>query len=89
MKSLLNRLDKETFIFDLLKPVETIESLGNYSFTQIDSVTVEVELSKEQNLNELFTQFNQQNVEICSMKNKANRLEELFLALVEPTEATS
>ena len=89
MKSLLNRLDKETFIFDLLKPVETIESLGNYSFTQIDSVTVEVELSKEQNLNELFTQFNQQNIEICSMKNKANRLEELFLALVEPTEATS
>jgi len=89
MKSLLNRLDKETFIFDLLKPVEDIKSLGSYSFKQIDALTVEVELAKEQNLNQLFRVFSEQNIEICSMKNKANRLEELFLALVEPTEATS
>jgi ABC-2 type transport system ATP-binding protein len=89
MKSLLNRLDKETFIFDLLNPIEDIKSLGSYSFKQIDNRTVEVELAKEQNLNQLFRVFSEQNIEICSMKNKANRLEELFLALVEPTEANS
>ncbi len=86
MKSLLNRLDKETFIFDLQHPVEHVDSLGEYSFKQLDNITIEVELAKEQNLNQLFDLFSQQNIEVCSMKNKANRLEELFLALVEPTE---
>lgn len=88
MKALLNRLDRETFIFDLQHPVAKVEQLGDYQFRQIDDVTIEVELSKEQNLNQLFTLFDQQNIDICSMKNKANRLEELFLALVEPTEVT-
>jgi len=89
MKSLLNRLDKETFIFDLLKPVKTIQTLGEYPFSQLDPVTVEVELNKEQSLNQLFRVFSEQGIEVASMKNKANRLEELFLALVEPTEVKS
>jgi ABC-2 type transport system ATP-binding protein len=89
MKSLLNRLDKETFIFDLLKPVETIQTLGEYPFSQLDPMTVEVELNKEQSLNQLFRVFSEQGIEVASMKNKANRLEELFLALVEPTEVKS
>jgi ABC-2 type transport system ATP-binding protein len=89
MKSLLNRLDKETFIFDLLKPVEVIKTLGEYPFNQLDPMTVEVELNKEQSLNQLFRVFSEQGIEVASMKNKANRLEELFLALVEPTEAKS
>jgi ABC-2 type transport system ATP-binding protein len=89
MKSLLNRLDKETFIFDLLKPVDAIQTLGEYPFSQLDPMTVEVELNKEQSLNQLFRLFSEQGIEVASMKNKANRLEELFLALVEPTEAKS
>jgi ABC-2 type transport system ATP-binding protein len=88
MKSLLNRLDKETFIFDLKQPVSSL-SLDGFSFTQIDEMTVEVELNREQPLNHLFELFTQQGIEICSMKNKANRLEELFLNLVEPSEVSN
>jgi ABC-2 type transport system ATP-binding protein len=88
MKSLLNRLDKETFIFDLKQPASSL-NLDGFSFTQIDEMTVEVELNREQPLNHLFELFTQQGIEICSMKNKANRLEELFLNLVEPSEVSN
>jgi len=88
MKSLLNRLDNETFVLYLTEPLSSDLILEGISFQQIDDTTIEVELNRNDGLNHLFSLLNQQNIEVCSMKNKANRLEELFLHLVEKSEAT-
>lgn len=88
MKSLLNRLDKQTFIFDLKAPLPSNIDLGDISYQQIDDTTLEVELSNNENLNTVFATLSRHDIEVSSMKNKANRLEELFLSLVEKSEAT-
>lgn len=89
MKTLLNRLDKETFILDLKYPLPEDIDLSELSVERIDDTTLEVELDRAESLNKLFSILTTQGIEVCSMKNKANRLEELFLSLVEPTEIAS
>jgi len=89
MKTLLNRLDKETFILDLKYPLPSDIDLNNLNFELIDDTTLEVELDREESLNALFALLSAQGIEVCSMKNKANRLEELFLSLVENTEISA
>ena len=88
MKSLLNRLDKETFILDIKSPLPKNFSLPNINYRPIDEYTLEVELKQGDGLNTLFSLLSQQGIEVCSLKNKANRLEELFLTLVEKSDAT-
>jgi ABC-2 type transport system ATP-binding protein len=89
MKSLLNRLDKEIFVLDLKAPLPVNFSLTGIQYQQIDQSTIEVELNRDDGLNALFATLSDNDIEVCSMKNKANRLEELFLTLVEKSEATS
>lgn len=86
MKSLLNRLDSEVFILDLTQPLNNELQLASTPFTLIDESTIEIELKREEGLNAVFAQLSQQGIEVRSMKNKANRLEELFLSLVEKPE---
>lgn len=88
MKSLLNRLDKETFILDLKSPLMSDFTLSGFNLHQLDNTTLEVELKRGEGLNNLFAALSLQGIEVSSMKNKANRLEELFLALVDKSEAT-
>ena len=84
MKELLAQLSIETFVFDLEQPVQTpLEMTGVTSVTQPDSQTLEVTLTEGESLNNVFEQLNQQGIEVSSMRNKANRLEELFMRLVE------
>lgn len=85
MKSLLNRLDKETFILDLKYPLPSDIDLNGLSYELVDETTLEVEIEQNESLNSLFTLLSTQGIEVSSMKNKANRLEELFLSLVETT----
>jgi len=85
MKSLLNRLDKEVFILDLKQPLPDNIDLSGLAIHQLDSKTLELELKRDDIINDIFTRLTQQGIEISSMKNKANRLEELFLALVDRT----
>jgi ABC-2 type transport system ATP-binding protein len=89
MKSLLNRVDKEVFVLDLKSPLTTPVDIADIHLTQIDTTTLEVELKRDQPLNDLFAKLSLQGIEVSSMKNKANRLEELFLSLVEKTQANS
>jgi ABC-2 type transport system ATP-binding protein len=88
MKSLLNRLDKETFILDLKSPLPADFTLSGFNLHRLDNTTLEVELKRGEGLNNLFAALSLQGIEVSSMKNKANRLEELFLALVDKSEAT-
>jgi ABC-2 type transport system ATP-binding protein len=87
IKHLLNQLDRETFIFDLAAPLTAAPTLQcGYPVQLIDPTTIEIEVRREQSMNVVFTEFTGQGIEVLSMRNKANRLEELFLDLVERGE---
>ncbi|MTI64201.1 ABC transporter ATP-binding protein [Methylophaga sp.] len=88
MKSLLNRLDKEAFILDLKYPLLN-NDLDGLDFERLDDTTIEVEISRGESLNSMFEILSRHGVEVVSMKNKANRLEELFLNLVETSEQSA
>ncbi|HGJ5898683.1 ABC transporter ATP-binding protein [Arsenophonus apicola] len=81
MKKLLNQLESETFIFDLA-PKSPIPTLEGYKFRLLDTSTLEVDVLRDQGLNGLFSQFSEQGIQITSMRNKVNRLEELFVGLM-------
>ena len=84
MKSLLTSLDMESFVFDLAQPYPAPITLTNVVKTkQPDPLTLEVTLKKGNSLNDVFAQLTAQNIQVASMRNKANRLEELFLGIVE------
>lgn len=80
MKSLLAKLDSEIIVLDL-SPTESQINIEGYDATKIDSQTLEVEVKREQGLNDLFIQLSQQNISVLSMRNKTNRLEELFVRM--------
>jgi ABC-2 type transport system ATP-binding protein len=87
MKSLLAKLDVETFVFDL-KPNSAPKALDNLSSRVIDDHTLEVDVNKSQTINAIFTELNKQGLEVLSMRNKSNRLEELFVSLVGSGQAS-
>ena len=83
MKSLLGTLDIETFVLDLREPLTEIPRVEGMQFKFRDDVTLEVSLPKQKSLNALFASLDKLGVIVVSMRNKANRLEELFLRLVD------
>ncbi len=82
MKNLLQQLNQETFILYLKDPVNHIPQIPNFKLNSVDDSTFEVDVTKGQSLNELFSVLSQHNISIVSMRNKVNRLEEMFLNLV-------
>lgn len=89
MSTLLRKLNTETFILNLREPVSSTPLLTGYKTTLTDSHTLEVELNKEQNLNEIFGALSAQGIGVVSMRNKSNRLEELFISMVERGSETN
>ncbi|MED5387313.1 MAG: ABC transporter ATP-binding protein [Pseudomonadota bacterium] len=83
MKSLLEKLQVETFILDLARPVTEAPTLEGFEVWLKDAKTLEVAVPKSRSLNTLFVALAEQDFEVMSMRNKANRLEELFVRLVE------
>ncbi len=81
MKALINKLDVETFILDLA-PGSQVESLENVEWRQDEHHSLEVEVHKKVGLSTVFEQLSKQNIQVLSMRNKSNRLEELFVRLV-------
>jgi len=81
MKSLLAQLDIETFVFDLVPSSQKVQLEGMVS-RQLDDHTLEVDLTKKQSLNQVFTQLSVQQIDVLSMRNKSNRLEALFVGLI-------
>ncbi|WP_033135009.1 ABC transporter ATP-binding protein [Aeromonas finlandensis] len=82
MKNLLGKLGRETFLLDLA-PGSAVPDVPQFNGRMPDERTLEVDLDKSQSLNSLFEQLSSQQVQVVSMRNKANRLEELFVSLVE------
>jgi len=89
MQTLLGRLDLETFVLNLRQPLPDLPEIPGYPLRRLDELTLEVDVAREQGINALFEQLSARGIEISSLRNKANRLEELFLQLVDKNEATA
>jgi ABC-2 type transport system ATP-binding protein len=83
MKSLLGTLEVETFILDIREPLSEAPLIEGMQLKLRDEVTLEVSLPKQKSINALFSSLDNAGVRVLSMRNKANRLEELFLGLVD------
>jgi len=83
MKALLKQLDRETFILDAREELAECPTLEGYPLTLVDGHSIEVDVTKGQSMNEIFIELSRQNIHVISMRNKANRLEELFFDMVE------
>jgi ABC-2 type transport system ATP-binding protein len=82
VKNLLQGLHKEVFVFDVATDLPQVLSLPNFVVHQIDARTFEIEVEKGQLLNEVFVCLSQQGINVVSMRNKANRLEEMFVSMI-------
>lgn len=86
MKALLAKLNKETFVLDVAAVPATLQ-LDGFHWRAPDAHSLEIDVEKNQGLNAVFVQLSAQQVQVLSMRNKANRLEELFVSLIEKGQA--
>ncbi|MEH6652314.1 MAG: ABC transporter ATP-binding protein [Motiliproteus sp.] len=82
-RELLQQLNSETFVLDLAQPLQSLPSLNGYRAELESDQCLIVEVEKKQGINGIFNQLQLQGIEVSSMRNKTNRLEELFVRLVE------
>jgi len=83
MANVIGKLQLEVFVLSLAEPVSTAPTLQGYAVRLRNEREIEVEVVKGQGLNDVFTQLTAQRLHVTSMRTKTNRLEELFLRLVE------
>jgi ABC-2 type transport system ATP-binding protein len=83
MKELLRQLDREVFILDCLEELPEVITIDGFLIRRVDDHTLEVEVQKGQHLNQVFNALDVAGIHISSMRNRANRLEEMFVNLVE------
>jgi ABC-2 type transport system ATP-binding protein len=87
MQTLLNRLHLETFVLNLQQPLSKAPDIPGYPLRWLDELTLEVDVAKEWGINALFEQLSIRGIKVSSLRNKANRLEELFLRLVDKIQS--
>jgi ABC-2 type transport system ATP-binding protein len=83
MVNVLRKLQTEIFVLNLNKSLAHPPELAGFRATLADDHTLEIEVSKGQSLNDIFARLSAQGIEVNSMRNKVNRLEELFIRLVD------
>jgi ABC-2 type transport system ATP-binding protein len=83
MDRLLRQLHTEVFVLNTRGALARAPSIRGYGLELVDEHTLEVEVSKDRNLNELFAALSASGVEVVSMRNKVNRLEEVFMRLTD------
>jgi len=82
MRNVLRKLQTETFVLNLREPLREAPNLPGFGVVLVDDRTLEVEVSKDKSLNDIFVRLAAQGIDVVSMRNKVNRLEELFMRLV-------
>ncbi|NNC55215.1 MAG: ABC transporter ATP-binding protein, partial [Pseudomonadales bacterium] len=82
MKALLRKLTREVFLFDTRSTLKEAMSLGEFATRVVDEHTLEVAVDKTQSLNTVFDLLDNEGIEVTSMRNKSNRLEEMFVNLL-------
>jgi ABC-2 type transport system ATP-binding protein len=83
IRELLRRLHKEVFILDCVEDLPEQFEIPGFSARRLDLHSLEVEVEKGQRINDVFAELDRQGIHISSMRNRANRLEEMFVKLVE------
>ncbi len=83
IKELLQQLNKELFVLDIREEITATPEIAGYPITLVDGHTLEVEVEKSQSINQLFAVLSERGIHVLSMRNKTNRLEELFIKMVE------
>jgi|TARA_B100001093_G_scaffold492900_1_gene534499 ABC-2 type transport system ATP-binding protein len=83
MKDLLSRLDVQGFVLDIDKPLDQPPSIHDYPITLNDSTTLSVAIKKDQSINHLFDKLSALGINVSSMRNESNRLEEMFIEMVK------
>ena len=83
MKDLLSRLDVQGFVLDIDKSLDQAPSLPNFQITLEDPTTLNVVIKKDQSINDLFNQLSALDINVSSMRNESNRLEEMFIEMVK------
>ncbi|MGH8194974.1 MAG: ABC transporter ATP-binding protein [Woeseiaceae bacterium] len=88
MRTVLRKLQREVFVLSLRDPLATLPVLEGFDVVQGGDSEIEVAVDADHDLNELFELLNKKGIRIASLRNKANRLEELFLGLVEDQQSS-
>ena len=83
IRKLLAKLDVETFVLDVANEIVDVPQVDGVQLTRLDAHTLEAEMARTHDLNSLFSALSARGVIVTSMRNKANRLEELFVRLVD------
>ncbi len=83
IKELLSRLNTETLVLDLRHPIQSTPTVPDCKIVLKDALSLEITFPKTLNVNNLFESLSKQHIEVSSLRNKSNRLEELFIGLVE------
>ena len=83
MKDLLSRLDVQGFVLDLDKPISAAPQIEGFPMQLDDPTTLVAAVSKDNNINDLFKLLSAQSIQVNSMRNESNRLEELFIEMVK------
>jgi ABC-2 type transport system ATP-binding protein len=86
MSTVLRKLQQEAFVLNLAEELPPGKNIPGFAYTVVNDHEIEVEISKEQNLNQLFAALSESGIAVTSMRNKSNRLEELFMRLVDRRE---
>lgn len=89
MRQLLSRMDTYTLVLDLAQALATAPTLDGYTTHLVDDHTLEVEITRDACINNLFAALSAQNINVVSLRNKTNRLEELFIRLVGNKESAA
>ncbi len=82
MNTLLMKLHTETFLLNLQNPLQAVPTIDGYKMFLVDEDTISVEISREQTINHLFHQLDKHNIHVLSLRNKTNRLEEVFMSMM-------
>lgn len=89
MDRLLLKLHTESFVLSLREAVGTVPSVPGYDIRLVDPHTLEVEVSKDRDLNDLFAYLSTERIHVVTLRNKVNRLEEIFMRLVDKSGAAA
>ena len=89
MKALLRKLHQEHFVLDVRQELDHAPTLNGFACELLDSSTLEVVLESHQDLNSVFTELQALNIRVKSMRNKSNRLEQLFISLLKKPEQSN
>ncbi|MDB9838314.1 hypothetical protein OAC49_02905 [Gammaproteobacteria bacterium] len=87
MKNLLSRLDVQGFILDVNEPLKIAPVIPNFLLVLDDPLTLSVAIQKDQSINELFQHLSEQGIQVNSLRNESNRLEEMFIEMVKKSSS--